>query len=97
MSVQQIFKAKEILSMLPHARKAQVVKPRLEGEVTSMAPASILRKHSNTTDFLDKPFSALLSRKANRHGHRHHDWWMMSFSGLWLFALSYSLSTIEEP
>ena len=61
MSVQQILKAKEILSVVPDARKAQAVKSCLEGEVTPLAPASILRKHSNTTVFLDKLSSALLS------------------------------------
>jgi glucosamine-6-phosphate deaminase len=61
MSVQQILKAKEILSVVPGARKAQAVKSCLEGEATPLAPASILRKHSNTTVFLDKLSSALLS------------------------------------
>lgn len=61
MSVRQILKAREILCVVPDARKAQAVKSCLEGEVSPLAPASILRTHPNTTVFLDKPSSALLS------------------------------------
>ncbi len=61
MSVRQILKAKEILVVVPDARKAQAVKSCFEGEISPMAPASILRKHANTTVFLDKLSSALLS------------------------------------
>lgn len=61
MSVRQILKAKEILCIVPDARKANAVKACFEGEVSSMAPASILRTHANTTVFLDKLSAALLS------------------------------------
>lgn len=61
MSVRQILKANEILCIVPDARKAQAVKSCFEGEVSPLAPASILRTHSNTTVFLDKLSSALLS------------------------------------
>jgi len=61
MTVRQILKAKEILVVVPDARKAQAVKSCLEGPISPMAPASILRKHANTTVFLDKLSSALLS------------------------------------
>ena len=60
MSVRQILKAREILCVVPDARKAQAVKSCVEGEVNPLAPASILRTHPNTTVFLDKPSSALL-------------------------------------
>jgi len=60
-TVRQILKAKEILVVVPDARKAQAVKSCLEGEISPMAPASILRKHANTTVFLDKLSSDLLS------------------------------------
>lgn len=60
MSVRQILKAREILCVVPDARKAQAVKSCLEGEVRPLAPASILRTHPNTTVFLDKLSSALL-------------------------------------
>jgi glucosamine-6-phosphate deaminase len=61
MSVRQILKAREILCVVPDARKARAVKSSLEGQISPLAPASILRTHPNTTVFLDKLSSALLS------------------------------------
>jgi len=61
MSVRQILKAKEILAVVPGTRKAQAVKACFEGEIGPMAPASILRTHSNATIYLDKASAALLS------------------------------------
>ncbi len=61
MSVRQIMKSKEILAVVPEARKAQAVKSCLEGEISPTAPASILRTHAHTTVFLDKDSAALLS------------------------------------
>jgi len=66
MSVRQILKAKEILCIVPDARKAQAVKSCFEGEISPLAPASVLRTHSNTTVFLDKLSSALLSPQSKR-------------------------------
>jgi glucosamine-6-phosphate deaminase len=64
MSVRQILKAKEILCIVPDARKAQAVKSCFEGEISPLAPASILRTHAKTTVFLDKLSAALLSAKS---------------------------------
>lgn len=61
MSVRQILKAKEILCIVPDARKAQAVKSCFEGEISPLAPASILRRNANTTVFLDQYSAALLS------------------------------------
>jgi glucosamine-6-phosphate deaminase len=61
MSVRQILKSRAIISMVPDARKAQAVKACLEGPITPMAPASILRTHANTTIYLDKQSAGLLS------------------------------------
>lgn len=60
MSVRQILKAKEIIAVVPDARKAQAVKLCLEGEVNPMAPASILRTHPATTLYLDSESARLL-------------------------------------
>jgi len=60
MSVRQILKSKEILAVVPDARKAQAVKACFEGEISPMAPASILRTHGNATVYLDKNSAALL-------------------------------------
>lgn len=61
MSVRQILKAKELICVVPGARKAKAVEACLEGEITPMAPASILRTHPNTTLYLDRDSAALLS------------------------------------
>ena len=60
MSVRQILKAKEIIAVVPDARKAQAVKSCVEGEITPLAPASILRTHPNTTVYLERNSAALL-------------------------------------
>jgi glucosamine-6-phosphate deaminase len=65
MSVRQILKAREIICIVPDARKAQAIHACFEGEVSAMAPASILRTHANTTLFLDRDSAALL-RAATR-------------------------------
>lgn len=62
MSPRQIMKAREIIAVVPDQRKAQAVKLCLEGEIRPMAPASILRRHPNTTVYLDRESSSLLSR-----------------------------------
>jgi glucosamine-6-phosphate deaminase len=61
MSVRQILKAKEILAVVPDTRKAPAVKACFEGEISPMAPASILRTHPNATVYLDKNSAALLN------------------------------------
>jgi glucosamine-6-phosphate deaminase len=64
MSMRQILKAKKILAIVPDARKAQAVKACVEGEISPLAPASLLRAHPDTTLFLDKQSAALLSPEA---------------------------------
>lgn len=64
MSVRQILKAKEILAVVPDARKAQAVKRCFEGEISPMAPASILRTHPNAAVYLDRYSASLLSATA---------------------------------
>jgi glucosamine-6-phosphate deaminase len=64
MSVRQILKAREIICVVPDARKAPAIQKCLEGEVSPMAPASILRTHPNTTIFLDRDSAALLTPAA---------------------------------
>jgi glucosamine-6-phosphate deaminase len=63
MSVRQVLRAKEIIVIVPDKRKAPAVKACLEGEITPMAPASILRQHANVTLYLDANSASLLSRK----------------------------------
>ena len=61
MSVRQVLKAKEILAVVPDARKAQAIKACFDGPISPMAPSSILRNHSNATVYLDRQSSALLT------------------------------------
>jgi len=61
MSVAQILKARAIVAVVPDARKAPAVQACLEGAVSPMAPASILRTHPQTTVYLDRESAALLS------------------------------------
>jgi glucosamine-6-phosphate deaminase len=60
MSIKQILKSNEIIGIVPDTRKAKAVQACLEGEISPMAPASILRTHANTTIYLDEHSAALL-------------------------------------
>ena len=60
MSIRQILDAREILCIVPDARKAPAVKTCLEGPVSPMAPASILQTHPATTVYLDAASASLL-------------------------------------
>lgn len=60
MSARQILKAKEILAVVPDRRKAEAIKACFEGEISPMAPASILRRHPDATVFLDTGSASLL-------------------------------------
>jgi glucosamine-6-phosphate deaminase len=61
MSVRQILRSKEIIAVVPDTRKAAAVKACLEGPISPMAPASILRTHPHTTIYLDQHSSAQLT------------------------------------
>jgi len=60
MSAQQILKAKELLAVVPDARKAQAIKNCFEGPVRPEAPASIIRRHPRATVYLDWHSASLL-------------------------------------
>ena len=62
MSVRQILQAREIVCAVSDARKARAVAHCLEGEISPLAPASILRTHASTTVYLDKSAAALLTK-----------------------------------
>ena len=64
MSVRQILKSREIVCVVPDARKADAVKACVDGEVSPMAPASILRTHANTTLCLDRDSAARLASES---------------------------------
>jgi glucosamine-6-phosphate deaminase len=60
MSVRQILRSREIICVVPDARKARAVDACVRGDVSPMAPASILRTHGRTTMYLDRQSAALL-------------------------------------
>ena len=61
MTVRQILRSNEIICVVPDARKAQAVAKCFGGEISPLAPASILRTHANTCVYLDQDSSALLN------------------------------------
>jgi len=62
MSIKQILKSKNIVCTVPDERKAKAVKDALEGEISPMHPASILREHKKVFMFLDNNSSKLLDK-----------------------------------
>ena len=70
MSIRQILKSREILCVVPDARKAKAVAECLEGEVSPLHPSSILQTHPATTVYLDRDSAALLKRAAAGTGPR---------------------------
>jgi len=64
MSIRQILKSREILCVVPDARKAKAVSECLEGEVSPAHPSSILQTHPATTVYLDRDSAALLKGRA---------------------------------
>jgi glucosamine-6-phosphate deaminase len=61
MSVRQVMKAKEVLAVVPDQRKARAIRACFAGEISPMAPASILRAHPNATVYLDKNSASMLN------------------------------------
>jgi glucosamine-6-phosphate deaminase len=61
MTIRQILKAAHIVCTVPDRRKAPAVKACLEGEVSPLVPASILRTHPDCHLFLDGDSASLLA------------------------------------
>ncbi len=66
MSCREIMRAASIINTVPDTRKARAVKLALEGPVTNMVPASIMRNHPDYNVFLDREAAALLEGKYDR-------------------------------
>lgn len=62
MSVKQIMKSLNIICTVPGERKANAVQACIEGEVSNLAPSSILQQHSNCSIFLDENSAGLLKK-----------------------------------
>jgi glucosamine-6-phosphate deaminase len=61
MSINQIMKSKAIICTVPDLRKAEAVKKTVEGSISPLIPASIMRKHEAVWLFLDKDSASMLS------------------------------------
>jgi glucosamine-6-phosphate deaminase len=61
MSIPQILAARELLVIVPDARKAEAVRATLEGDITPDVPASVLRTHPRTTLYVDDAAASRLS------------------------------------
>ena len=61
MSIRQILKSKEIVCVVPDARKADAVKATMEGPISPEVPASILRTHPSATLYLDRDAASRLA------------------------------------
>jgi glucosamine-6-phosphate deaminase len=62
LTVPVLMKAHKIFVMVPGPAKAQAVAASLEGPLTNLCPASILRTHADAEIFLDKDSAAHLKR-----------------------------------
>ncbi len=60
MSVHQIMQCKTILSVVPHAVKAEAVKATLDSDVTPTVPATMLKRHADWHLYVDENSAALL-------------------------------------
>jgi glucosamine-6-phosphate deaminase len=60
MTIRQLMKAEHILCIVPDARKAKAIQACFGGDVSPLAPASILQRHPNAIIYLDQESSALL-------------------------------------
>jgi glucosamine-6-phosphate deaminase len=61
LTIPALLRPKHVLALVPEARKAQAVKMTLEGTVTPMCPASILRTQSHAKLYLDKDSASLVN------------------------------------
>jgi glucosamine-6-phosphate deaminase len=68
MSIAQILKSREILCIVPDERKARAVRDCLELDVSPEHPASALRRHTQTTVYLDGPSASLLRNQGGARG-----------------------------
>ncbi len=62
LTIPTLLSARYLSCVVPGATKANAVKNTLEGDISTLCPASILRNHSNAMLFLDRESSQLLFR-----------------------------------
>ena len=65
MTVPALFRVPELILSIPCPRKARIVKRTLYDPISTACPATILRRHSNATLFLDRDSAAELTVGGN--------------------------------
>ena len=63
MSIRQMMKSDTLILSVSDTRKAEAVKGALEGPLSPLCPASIIREHRDCRMFMDPAAASLLSRK----------------------------------
>ena len=63
MTISQIMRSRAIICSVPDKRKAKAVRDAVEGPLTPMCPASILRNHAQCTLLLDRDSASLLGKR----------------------------------
>jgi len=66
LSIPAILRAKTISCVVPDTRKAEAVRCSLEGRLSRMCPASVLRRHPDVHMYLDEGSASLLSAKTRK-------------------------------
>lgn len=61
LTVPALLRARQVMALVPEARKAAAVKAALEGPLTENCPASILRTQAHVKLYLDRDSAALLN------------------------------------
>jgi glucosamine-6-phosphate deaminase len=62
MSIPEILRTRQLLVIVPDARKAQAIHDCFDGPVSPLHPASALQQHGHVTIFLDRDSAARLQR-----------------------------------
>ena len=64
LTIHALTSARHMLAIVPETRKAKAVQAALEGPITPMCPASILRRQAHATLYLDRDSAGLLKQGA---------------------------------
>jgi glucosamine-6-phosphate deaminase len=60
-TIPALLRARRVLAIVPEARKADAVRRTLEGPIATSCPASVLRRTSQATLYLDRPSASNIS------------------------------------
>jgi glucosamine-6-phosphate deaminase len=62
-TIPALLRARQVLAIVPEARKAEPVSSALEGPVDTACPASVLQRVRHATVFLDRQSAGLLTAR----------------------------------